>query len=191
MSSGWNICPDCLVVFFREWRQCIMLAVQNEDIFSKSELDKIADGLSTWEASSETWNPLSLIYKPHRNAITGNYDANVLLAALKSRAKEVIWYDRRKGCGGLDLLGSQDGMLGIMINIQRNTLAGLWKGRHWVALRNIRGTWYNLDSDLPAPVPFIHGLQELENFLANMLEEVAEIFMVNNVIAECVGQAVS
>lgn len=164
---------------------CLLHALNNlfqgHRAFSKPELDRIADDLVPLDTTTTpSWlrTPWSLVHKPHRTAVTGNYDANVLMAALKTRGADAQWYDCRKGGAGLDL-DDDGGVVGVMLNVKQTKVAGLWRTRHWLALRSVGGWWYNLDSDLPAPVPLGPGSsEEVQGFLRRALDRGAEIFVV-------------
>ena len=54
------------------------------------------------------WNPVSIVFRPHHNEITGNYDINVLIAALEQKGKTVVWHDKRNGVSSIDLDGTDD-----------------------------------------------------------------------------------
>ncbi|KAG0473340.1 hypothetical protein HPP92_015197 [Vanilla planifolia] len=134
---------------------CLMHALNNllqEDSFSRNELDTIGNKLAAIDPDKERWSPFSLVLKPHHNALTGNYDANVLISALESRNKRVIWHDHRNHTSSINLIAET--LVGILINIPVRRFGGLWKSRHWVAIRRIGDVWYNLDSDLAAPKAF-------------------------------------
>jgi josephin len=169
--------------------------------FTRKELDSIADSLTlvgdgtTSQGTAQPWtttttrtmevlNPLSLIFKPHRNAVSGNYDANVLIAALATRSKHVTWFDRRKDIRSLNLATSygDDGrlLLGMIVNFWSPKLLGLWQSRHWVAIRKIQGTWYNLDSDNAAPLAFTDGEDAIYHYLSTVISNKGEIMLVTN-----------
>lgn len=58
---------------------------QDKNAFSKAELDAISYNLS----------PDSFV-NPHKNMLgLGNYDVNVLMAALQLRDYEAVWFDKR------------------------------------------------------------------------------------------------
>lgn len=58
---------------------------QDKNAFSKAELDSISYNLS----------PDSFV-NPHKNMLgLGNYDVNVLMAALQLRDYEAVWFDKR------------------------------------------------------------------------------------------------
>lgn len=130
-------------------------------------------------SNSETWTPLSILFKPHHNVLTGNYDINVLIEALKEKGKRVIWHDRRNGASSIDLDAPQDVFMGIVINVSVRRFTGIWKSRHWIALRKIDGVWYNLDSDLPAPQPF-QDTHKLREFLDFTIGHGGEVLLVMN-----------
>lgn len=123
----------------------------------------------------DRWTPLSLVWKPHHNVLTGNYDVNVLIAALEGRSHRVVWHDRRNGASSINLM--DENLFGIMLNIPVRKLAGLWKGRHWVTLRRIAGGWYNLDSDLAKPKPF-ENEEEVKEFLDSVITHGGEVLLV-------------
>ena len=58
---------------------------QDQKAFSRQELDSICYQL----------NPEAFI-NPHKNALgLGNYDVNVMMAALQLKDYEAVWFDRR------------------------------------------------------------------------------------------------
>ncbi|GLJ31232.1 hypothetical protein SUGI_0626290 [Cryptomeria japonica] len=159
---------------------CLLHALNNllqgNEVFTRAQLDAIANELTLIDPEKNiAWNPLSVVWKPHHNALTGNYDINVLFAALESKGKEVVWYDRRNTASSMDLNQS---LIGIVLNKQVRKLGGLWRSRHWIALRKIDGVWHNLDSDLPAPLAFENGDEELRDYLDQILAQGGEALMV-------------
>lgn len=153
---------------------------QQKDAFSRETLNAISEKLVLDDPTKETWTPLSLFLKPHHNAITGNYDINVLIAALEGKGKTVVWHDRRNGASSIDLddeLGAT--LMGIVLNAPVKRYGGLWKSRHWIALRKIDGVWYNLDSDLSAPRP-LKGPEEVREFLDFIIGHGGEVLLVKN-----------
>ncbi|CAL9096634.1 unnamed protein product [Musa textilis] len=158
---------------------CLLHALNNlmqeKDSFCRAELDAIAEKLLADDPFRSQWTPLSLIFKPHHNVFTGNYDVNVLIAALESRRKKVVWHDRRNGASSINL--AEESLLGIMLNIPVRRFGGIWSGRHWVSLRDVNGVWYNLDSDLASPVPFEHQ-EEMREFLNDVIDQGGEILII-------------
>ncbi|XP_037425452.1 josephin-like protein [Triticum dicoccoides] len=158
---------------------CLLHALNNlmqeKESFTRAELDGIAENLVLTDPNKERWTPLSLIWKPHHNALTGNYDVNVLIAAVESRKKKVVWHDHRKGASSIDL--DAEALVGLMVNVPVRRLRGLWTGRHWVAIRSIDGIWFNLDSDLPSAKQF-QCKEKLIAFLDSVLSQGGELMIV-------------
>ncbi|XP_068760935.1 josephin-1-like isoform X2 [Montipora capricornis] len=66
---------------------------QERNAYSKADLDAISYNLS----------PDSLV-NPHKNVFgLGNYDVNVLMAALQLRDYEAVWFDKRLSLESLEL----------------------------------------------------------------------------------------
>ncbi|KAJ4826212.1 hypothetical protein Tsubulata_005772 [Turnera subulata] len=163
---------------------CLLHALNNlfqrKEAFTRASLDAVAEMLVLDDpTTSRTWTPLSMIFKPHHNAFTGNYDINVLIAALEDKHKTVAWHDRRNGASTIDIDGSGDTLFGIVLNVPVRRYAGIWKTRHWVAMRKIDGVWYNLDSDFTNPVAFQDNAQVRE-FLDFILGQGGEVLLVLN-----------
>ncbi|PIA32106.1 hypothetical protein AQUCO_04500005v1 [Aquilegia coerulea] len=150
---------------------------QEKNCFARVDLNTIAEKLVLQDPNKGNWkwNPLSPIFKSHHNSITGNYDINVLIAALEEKGKKVVWHDRRNGADSIDFNGNS--LMGIVINVQIKRFGGFYKSRHWVALRNIEGVWYNLDSDFSAPRAF-KDTDELKEFLDYIIGSGAEVLLV-------------
>ncbi|XP_075594626.1 josephin-2 [Balearica regulorum gibbericeps] len=116
---------------------------------------------------------------PHRSLLgTGNYDVNVIMAALQSLELAAVWWDKRRSLERL-ALGQ---ILGFILNVPSNVSLGFvalpLRRKHWLAVRQIRGTYYNLDSKLRAPV-VIGGEVELRAFLRDFLSQgLCEVFLV-------------
>ncbi|XP_074578805.1 josephin-like protein [Curcuma longa] len=158
---------------------CLLHALNNlmqeKDSFRRAELDAIAEKLLVEDPFKGQWTPLSLIFKPHHNVFTGNYDINVLIAALESRRKTVVWHDRRNEANSINL--AEESLMGLMLNVPVRRYAGLWNSRHWVSLRSINHVWYNLDSDLSEPMPF-ENEEEMIQFLNNVIYQGGEILII-------------
>ncbi|MCD7466995.1 hypothetical protein HAX54_004129 [Datura stramonium] len=152
---------------------------QGKDAFTRSDLNSIAEKLDVDDPNRGSWSPLSIVFKPHHNEITGNYDINVLIAVLEQKGKTVVWHDRRNGASSIDLDGTDDRLMGIVLNVPVRRFRGLWKSRHWVALRCIQGVWYNLDSDFAAPCAF-KDTQEVREFLDGIIAVGAEVLLIMN-----------
>ncbi|XP_072997016.1 josephin-like protein [Typha latifolia] len=158
---------------------CLLHALNNlmqeKDSFTRADLDAVADKLVLNDPNKDQWTPLSFIFKPHHNRLTGNYDVNVLIAALEARRKKIVWHDRRSGASSINL--NAEKLLGIMLNVPVRRYNGLWKGRHWIALRIIDGVWYNLDSDMGAPIQF-EDKEEVTAFLDDVISQGGEILII-------------
>lgn len=123
---------------------CALHALNNlfqERGFSKQELDQICYGLSP-----DAW------INPHKSLLgLGNYDINVIMAALQRRGLEAVWFDKRRDPKCLRL----DNIEGFILNVPTEYKLGFvvlpLKRRHWIALKKIHGTFYNLDSKLDSP----------------------------------------
>ncbi|CAG9095678.1 hypothetical protein JYU34_007089 [Plutella xylostella] len=114
---------------------------QTESSFTKSELDVICGQLSP-----NVW------INPHRSMLgLGNYDINVIMAALQKKGCEAIWFDKRKDPACLDL----SHISGFILNVPSDYKLGFvmlpLRRRHWITIRQIHGNFYNLDSKLEAP----------------------------------------
>jgi josephin len=151
------------------------LLSQEKEFFTRAELDGISESLALTDPNKDKWTPLSLIWKPHHNALTGNYDVNVLIAALEASKKKVVWHDHRKGASSIDL--DAEALVGLMINVSVKRFRGLWSGRHWVAIRSVDGVWFNLDSDLSSAKQF-QGKEQLIAFLDSVLSQGGELMIV-------------
>ncbi|XP_074666404.1 josephin-2 isoform X4 [Strix aluco] len=105
---------------------------------------------------------------PHRSLLgTGNYDVNVIMAALQSLELAAVWWDKRRSLERL-ALGQ---ILGFILNVPSHVSLGFvalpLRRKHWLAVRQLHGTYYNLDSKLRAPVA-IGGEAELRRGSAAM-----------------------
>lgn len=150
---------------------------QEKDAFTRESLNSIAEKLVADDPNKQTWTPLFFLLKPHHNTLTGNYDVNVMIAALEGKGKSVAWHDKRNGASSIGL--DADALMGIVLNVPVRRYGGLWRGRHWVVMRKIDGVWYNLDSDLAVPHPFKDD-DEVWGFLDQNLASGAEILLVNS-----------
>ncbi|NXG71720.1 JOS2 protein, partial [Baryphthengus martii] len=129
---------------------------------------------------------------PHRSLLgTGNYDVNVIMAALHSLGLAALWWDKRRSLERLAL----DRIVGFILNVPSPLSLGFLalplRRHHWLAVRQHRGTYYNLDSKLPAPVA-IGGAAELRAFLRDFLSRgLCEVFLVVSRAVEEAGDWLS
>lgn len=130
----------------RQRRQLCALHVlnnlfQEKDFFTQAQLDDICTSLTP-----------SRFMNPHRSMLgLGNYDINVITAALQTRDLALVWFDRRKDVASIDLTKVR----GVIINVPSDFKLGFIKlpfdFKHWYVIRDIGGTYYNLDSKLGRP----------------------------------------
>uniref|UniRef100_UPI00398E4F67 josephin-2-like n=1 Tax=Pristiophorus japonicus TaxID=55135 RepID=UPI00398E4F67 len=150
---------------------CAVHALNNllqRPVFGRRELDSLCRRLS----------PDSMI-NPHRSLLgTGNYDVNILMAALDTQGFAAIWWDKRRDLANL-VLGR---VHGLILNIPSNVTLGFVslpiRRKHWVAMRKVNGAYYNLDSKLKAPVT-IGCEEEAREFLKDQIaQEPCELLLV-------------
>lgn len=135
--------------------------------FSKQELDQICYSLSP-----DVW------INPHKSLLgLGNYDINVIMAALQRRGREAVWFDKRRSVHSQIIVKNYnckhnfywynsfclrdpkclrlDNIEGFILNVPTEYKLGFvllpLKRRHWIALKKIHGAFYNLDSKLDSP----------------------------------------
>lgn len=149
---------------------------QSHDAFTQKDLDKICN-----ELSPNTW------INPHKSWLgLGNYDINVLTAALQTRDYSVVWFDKRKDPSCISL----GKVLGFILNIPSEYKVGwihlpTFNRKHWIAMRKIEETFYNLDSKLSSP-SLIGDELEFINFLREQLkvEDIQLLLVVEKSVAE-------
>lgn len=121
----------------------------------------------------------------------GNYDVNVIMAALQTRGYEAVWWDKRRYffltkstfnvhffsaslslCGIIVYLRDVSSIAlanvtGFILNVPSNLRWGPLrlplKRQHWIGVREVGGVYYNLDSKLRNPHP-IGTADELRYF---------------------------
>lgn len=141
---------------------------QERDAFSKTELDAICYSLSP-----NVW------INPHKSLLgLGNYDINVIMSALQRKGYEAIWFDKRKDPKCLNL----DNILGFILNVPSDYKLGFvllpLRRRHWVTIRQVHGSYYNLDSKLESPQLIGRG-NDVTTYLFEQLEcKEKELFVV-------------
>uniref|UniRef100_A0AAY5KY54 Josephin-1 n=1 Tax=Esox lucius TaxID=8010 RepID=A0AAY5KY54_ESOLU len=132
---------------------------QDGAAFSKETLQDIYQRLS----------PGTLV-TPHKKSMlgNGNYDVNVIMAALQTRGFEAVWWDKRRDVSSIAL----SNVTGFILNVPSNLRWGLLrlplKRQHWIGVREVGGVYYNLDSKLRSPHP-IGDPDELRKFLRHQL----------------------
>ncbi|KAH8372627.1 hypothetical protein KR009_001420 [Drosophila setifemur] len=142
---------------------------QGDQSYTKAELDGICNHLSP-----NGW------INPHRSFLgLGNYDVNVIIAALKLRNCEAVWFDKRKDPTCIKL----EEIFGFILNIPSDykigTLTLPLRRRHWIAVRRVGHHYYNLDSKLMQPEK-IGDEADVFRFLREQLQQLdqRELFLV-------------
>ncbi|XP_013382325.1 josephin-1-like, partial [Lingula anatina] len=107
---------------------------------------------------------------PHKSVLGfGNYDVNVIMAAIQTKNCETIWFDKRKDIGSLNF----DKILGFILNIPTDYKWGFLRlpihRKHWISMRKIGEVYYNLDSKLDAPEVIGTSL-DLQTYLKEQME---------------------
>ncbi|CAO2601701.1 Josd1 [Lemmus lemmus] len=103
---------------------------------------------------------------PHKKSMlgNGNYDVNVIMAALQTKGYEAVWWDKRRDVGVIALAN----VMGFIMNLPSSLCWGPLKlplkRQHWICVREVGGAYYNLDSKLKTP-EWIGGESELRKFL--------------------------
>ncbi|XP_059537517.1 josephin-1 isoform X1 [Myotis daubentonii] len=107
---------------------------------------------------------------PHKKSMlgNGNYDVNVIMAALQTKGYEAVWWDKRRDVSAIALTH----VLGFIMNLPSSLSWGPLKlplkRQHWICVREVGGAYYNLDSKLKTP-EWIGGESELRKFLKHHL----------------------
>ncbi|VDN03250.1 unnamed protein product [Thelazia callipaeda] len=129
--------------------------------FKKNDLDCIAESLhdSRW-------------FNRHRSLLgLGNYDVNVLIAALEMKNLTLKWFDSRYSTANLNL----SKIFGLVFNITTRSYLSLWAGHHWFTVRQIGDAgFFNFDSKLSEPIP----IQDLVSFSDSLLAQGAQLLVV-------------
>lgn len=131
---------------------------QKKDTFTQKDLDDICFSLTP----QNYWNP-------HRGVLgLGNYDVNVVAAALQTKDLSLVWFDRKRNILNCNL----SNVKGVILNVPSDFKVGFitmpFDLKHWYVIREITGTYYNLDSKLPTPEPLgtkAHVLKYLKDVL--------------------------
>ncbi|XP_068610597.1 josephin-1 [Brachionichthys hirsutus] len=132
---------------------------QDGTAFSKDALQDIYQRLS----------PGTLV-TPHKKSMlgNGNYDVNVIMAALQTRGFEAVWWDKRRDVGSIALSNVTGFILNVPSNLSWGPLRLPLKRQHWIGVREVGGSYYNLDSKLRSP-QLIGSQEELRKFLRQQL----------------------
>ncbi|XP_052789561.1 josephin-2-like isoform X2 [Mya arenaria] len=167
------MCENGGIFHERQRKQLCAMHVLNNlfqaPVFTKSEMDDICTSLTP----QKFWNP-------HRSLLgMGNYDVNVITAALQTRDLCVVWFDKRKSIAHIEF----SKVKGVILNVPSDWKLGFVKlpvdFKHWILLRDIDGTFYNLDSKLSRPA-LIGTRDDLVGYLQERLgsEERTQVLLV-------------
>ncbi|XP_006029904.1 josephin-1 [Alligator sinensis] len=132
---------------------------QDNNAFTRETLQEIFQRLS----------PNTMV-TPHKKSMlgNGNYDVNVIMAALQTKGYEAVWWDKRRDVNVIAL----SNVMGFIMNLPSSLCWGPLKlplkRQHWICVREVGGTYYNLDSKLKVP-EWIGGESELRKFLKHQL----------------------
>lgn len=132
---------------------------QDGAAFSRDTLQEISHRLSP-----------NTLTTPHKKSMlgNGNYDVNVIMAALQTRGFQAVWWDKRRDVCSIEL----SNVTGFILNVPSNLRWGPFrlplKRQHWICVREVSGTFYNLDSKLRSPQS-IGRPEELRKFLRQQL----------------------
>ncbi|XP_062859198.1 josephin-1 [Trichomycterus rosablanca] len=132
---------------------------QDGAAFSKETLQEICQRLS----------PSTLVTPHKKNMLgNGNYDVNVIMAALQTRGYEAVWWDKRRDVCSISLPNVTGFILNVPSNLRWGPLRLPLKRQHWIGVREVGGVYYNLDSKLRSPHA-IGTADELRKFLCHQL----------------------
>lgn len=120
---------------------------------------------------------------PHRSVLgLGNYDVNVLMAALQTKEMNMFWFDKRKEITHESLEISKT--FGYILNIPASDYTFGFvtlpiKSRHWICIRRLYDEkFYNLDSKLDKPKCIGNDDELVKYLLTEMKSNDKEIFLV-------------
>ncbi|TKC43304.1 hypothetical protein EI555_015018 [Monodon monoceros] len=115
---------------------------QDSNAFTRDTLQEIFQRLS----------PNTMV-TPHKKSMlgNGNYDVNVIMAALQTKGYEAVWCDKRRDVGAIALTN----VMGFIMNLPSSLCWGPLKlplkRQHWICVREVGDAYYNLDSKLKMP----------------------------------------
>ncbi|KAJ2722997.1 Josephin-2 [Coemansia sp. Benny D115] len=96
-----------------------------QELYTHADLERVARYLHEQHPEEGGW----LKFNSHKNFLGfGDYDVNVITAALHEHALDLAWHDNRTPIGAADLSGS----LGLIIHIQPSWF---FRRGHWFAIK--------------------------------------------------------
>uniref|UniRef100_A0AC35U6F1 Ubiquitinyl hydrolase 1 n=1 Tax=Rhabditophanes sp. KR3021 TaxID=114890 RepID=A0AC35U6F1_9BILA len=136
---------------------CLLHALNNlfqAPRFSKNDLDRLCEQMD----KSAWWNA-------HRSFIgLGDYDANVLMAAVDKFGYTCTWFDRRSD----PKIIQHEKIFGYIFNVPSESFFPFIKKRHWLSVIRFNGNQFvNLDSKLSYPQRVNNFNQFAEDLLTN------------------------
>uniref|UniRef100_A0A7E4WBR4 ubiquitinyl hydrolase 1 n=1 Tax=Panagrellus redivivus TaxID=6233 RepID=A0A7E4WBR4_PANRE len=149
----------------QEKQLCLLHTLNNllqEKAFAKRDLDTLCESLD-----ERQW------FNAHRSMFgLGNYDVNILMAALATKDLSVTWFDNRLKFKNV----KPENVYGYIFN---KPTSGVWgyltRGRHWFAVLQLQnGLFYNFDSKLSKPTI----IDDFETFFDKHIEVGDQIFLV-------------
>jgi len=164
----------------QRWQLCGVHAVNNllqRDAFSKADFDALCEEMDPRPAGLRGL----LHFNAHRENVLGlgNFDVNVCLRALSSQDYRFRWFDARQRIVDRFPVAAAPKLQGFLVNEAADGfLSRLVGGRHWYAVREVAGTWVNLDSVLSEPRPFPGGLPATLDALQLVLERGGQVIEV-------------
>ena len=166
--------PSATIYHEKQSKQlCALHTLNNlfqKDAFTKSQLDELCQSLSP-----NTW------INPHRSFFgLGNYDINIIMAALQQMECEAVWWDKRRKITSSEI----DTSFGLILNLpSQSSVGGLplpFKTKHWLAMRRFGSVYYNLDSKLPSPLLIGDSSKMTEYLTKHLSEDDCELFIVTS-----------
>ncbi|XP_061495126.1 josephin-1 [Rhineura floridana] len=162
-SETPQLMPVCIYHEKQRRELCALHALNNvfqdSNAFTRDTLQEIFQRLS----------PNTMV-TPHKKSMlgNGNYDVNVIMAALQTKGYEAVWWDKRRDVSVIAL----SNVMGFIMNLPSSLCWGPLKlplkRQHWICVREVGGTYYNLDSKLKVP-EWVGGESELRKFLRHQL----------------------
>ncbi|KAF3853234.1 hypothetical protein F7725_013922 [Dissostichus mawsoni] len=157
---------------FRSWAACAGRSASRKEEVEKQRRELCAlhalnnvfqDGTAfSRDALQEIYQRLSpsTLVTPHKKSMlgNGNYDVNVIMAALQTRGD----------VGSIELSNVTGFILNVPSNLRWGPLMLPLKRQHWMGVREVGGVYYNLDSKLRSPQP-IGAPDHLRKFLRQQL----------------------
>nr|CAG4651457.1 EOG090X0HOM [Simocephalus serrulatus]SVE94598.1 EOG090X0HOM [Simocephalus serrulatus] len=143
---------------------------QKADTFTKTQLDDLC-----LQLTPNSW------INPHRSVFgLGNYDVNVVMAALQLMECDLVWWDKRRKITAHEINSS----MGLILNLPSPSKVGSllfpFRTKHWLAIRQFDSVYYNLDSKLKSPEPIGDVNQLIEHLTKHLNEDDCELFLVNS-----------